>query len=476
MIPFGEFAPDIADKNQNVATVADNVIAGDNGYTPLVGLSTAQYGIGGAAPKSAFAWVPGDTIEYVIAYVTVGATYVNGNNFAGGSTTQYTAYQYGYPYVVWDDDLIIAGAGSTPKIITSSDLATLGTNKSADLGGSPPIAYTCARVRDFLVLGRVYDGGTDYRDRVQWCAFNDPTSWTIGTNQADRQDLINGGDVTRIVGGEYGIIFQRNAITRMTYIGTPAIFQFDVIEAGRGTLSGQSVVQDGEDIYYYGMDGFYVLKNGTQSIPIGREKVDKWFNSRVHGPNIYSTSNSEKGIMGAKDNATGCIYWSYQMGDEANNFIRGYIVIYNPKTDKWSTATIASAAIFSILPKWDNDRLQENAIGFYTYSGSAYEYQYFTDSATTYAATVETGEIFDEGYRTQLNSVRPVVDGTCTVTVKTRNLLTASKTSSSATALDTTGKATFRTNNRYHQISVTTSGDFNHAVGVEVDTKRRGKR
>ncbi len=92
------------------------------------------------------------------------------------------------------------------------------------------------------------------------------------------------------------------------------------------------------------------------------------------------------------------------------------------------------------------------------------------------SGVLETGEISTEGYLSSLKSVRPAVDGTCTVTVKTRNNLADTPTEGLAIATDSTQKANVRTHARYHRIQVDTSGDFTHAQGVEVDVIKRGKR
>ena len=85
-----------------------------------------------------------------------------------------------------------------------------------------------AQVRDFVMLGSLTEGSTEYQYRVRWSGFNDSTDWTTdpGGTQADFQDLeAQYGEVMAIVGGEYATIFQQRAITRLTYVGPPAIFQ-----------------------------------------------------------------------------------------------------------------------------------------------------------------------------------------------------------------------------------------------------------
>ena len=77
-----------------------------------------------------------------------------------------------------------------------------------------------AVVNNFVVTG--YQG--TFQNRVQWSAVNDVTSWTAGINLADIEDLPEGGVITGITGGQYGLIFQENRITRMDYRGGAIVF------------------------------------------------------------------------------------------------------------------------------------------------------------------------------------------------------------------------------------------------------------
>ena len=119
--------------------------------------------------------------------------------------------------------------------------------------------------------------------RVQWSPQGDPAG-TWGSDPAtgaDYQDLDpTNGFIRQIVGGEYGVIFQERAITRMTFVGSPLWFQFDEVESGRGTQAPGSVVKVGNAIFYLGFDGFYLF-DGTASRPIGVNRVNKSFLSDV---------------------------------------------------------------------------------------------------------------------------------------------------------------------------------------------------
>jgi len=105
----------------------------------------------------------------------------------------------------------------------------------ADLAAAAPVAKYITVVRDFVVGANI--GAGTYPSRVQWSDINDPTDWTAGAaSQSDYQELPDGGDITGITGGEFGIVFLEKAIVRMSYIGSPLFFQFDTISRNVGYI------------------------------------------------------------------------------------------------------------------------------------------------------------------------------------------------------------------------------------------------
>jgi len=134
----------------------------------------------------------------------------------------------------------------------------------ADLAVAAPVAKYITVVRDFVVGANI--GAGTYPTRVQWSDINDPTDWTAGAaSQSDYQDLPDGGDITGIVGGEFGIVFLEKAIVRMSYIGSPLFFQFDTISRNIGCIEGGSIAQYGGIAYFLSDDGFYSC-DGQNSI------------------------------------------------------------------------------------------------------------------------------------------------------------------------------------------------------------------
>ena len=111
---------------------------------------------------------------------------------------------------------------------------TIGTDSAFSAISGAPAARHLAVIRDFVVTANVTYSSATHRSRVRWSAINDATSWTIGSNQADFQDIPDAGHITGLVGGEFGVVLMEKAIARMQYVGSPLIFTFEKVETGHG--------------------------------------------------------------------------------------------------------------------------------------------------------------------------------------------------------------------------------------------------
>jgi len=212
------------------------------------------------------------------------------------------------------------------KVVISANNAdklqawTLGTSTSfADLSATAPIAKFITVVRDFVVCANTLET-TQQQYRVRWSAINDETDWTEDVNtQSDYQDIPDGGQIVGIRGGEFGIVLLERAIHRMTYVGTPFIFQFDNISRGKGCMVSGSIAQYQGVTFFLSDDGFYVC-DGQNVTAIGAEKVDRYF--------LQDASESDYGSMSAAvDPIRKLVIWNYKSVNGTRN-----LIIYNFKT------------------------------------------------------------------------------------------------------------------------------------------------
>jgi hypothetical protein len=208
-VKFGTWAPDLPEFGHEGMVKARNAYSGILGYEPIRALSVITAALpatwkGGGAFKG-----PDGTTTLIAA--TNGGLYILTASAATLSTAGvYTANWYFYQF----GNLVVCVNGGAPLKYN------LSAGTSAALGGTPPTSSYGAIVKDFVFLA----GNSSNQNRVYWSAINNAEGWTVGTNQCDVQDLPDGGAITGLAGGEFGLAFQDDAITIFEYVGTPAIF------------------------------------------------------------------------------------------------------------------------------------------------------------------------------------------------------------------------------------------------------------
>ena len=348
-----------------------------------------------------------------------------------------------------------------------------------NLSDSAPIAKFITVVRDFVVCAHLYESGTTKPYRVRWSAINDETDWVENVNtQSDYQDIPDGGHITGIRGGEFGIILMEKAITRMSYAGTPFIFQFDNISRGKGCIAAGSVCQYQGLTFFLSDDGFYVC-DGQKVTPIGAEKVDRFF---FNDANLDYTTMSA-----AADPIRKLIMWNYLSTDGTRK-----LIVYNFATNKWSlmettadyisdasTASVTVEQLDSISASIDALPVSMDSAlyaGGKYFLGGTSTTRVITFTGANKSAVLETGDI-DAG-RSIVMLARPLVDnGSATVSVASRTLLTQSLSYSTAASADADNRVSLRSAGRYHRLRMNPTGDnWKTAMGLDVDIVQQGVR
>jgi len=370
----------------------------------------------------------------------------------------------------------IIGTNFTERLqVYSAD----GSSSFKNLSDSAPIAKFITVVRDFVVCAHTDESGTTRPYRVRWSAINDETNWVESvTTQSDYQDIPDGGHITGIRGGEFGIILMEKSISRMSYAGTPFIFQFDNISRGKGCIAAGSVCQYQGLTFFLSDDGFYVC-DGQKVTPIGAEKVDRFF---FNDANLDFTTMSA-----AADPIRKMIMWNYLSTDGTRKMI-----VYNFTIGKWSymetTADyISDASTASVtLEQLDSVNASIDALAVSMdsalYAGGKYFLggtdgtRVITFTGANKSAVLETGDI-DAG-RSIVMLARPLVDnGSASVSVASRTLLTQSLSFSNAAAADTDNRVSLRSSGKYHRLRMQPTGDnWKTAMGLDIDVVQQGIR
>jgi hypothetical protein len=360
----------------------------------------------------------------------------------------------------------------------------LGTSTAwADLDTDAPRSRYVTVVRDFVVSG--YDSDSGYSYRVQWSALNDETNWTpSATTQADYQDIPDGGSVVGVTGGEFGLIFMDRSIHRMSYVGSPLVFQFDNISRNLGCYEANSIIQYQGVSFFLSDDGFYAC-DGQNIIPIGNEKVNRYFFNDVDEVFLPNMS-------AAIDPFRNLVIWSYASKGQGGNVNR--LLIYNFETKKWSSGStdvdrVADASTPSVtLEGLDAFSTSIDALptsldsrqwvgGKMMFAGVR-NAKIVTFTGANSTATIQTGDLSAENRKTAVTLVQPIVDnGSASVAISSRNLLSELVTFGTATAADSENRVSIRSMGRYHQLEFTPTGDnWRTAIGADVELVPMGGR
>jgi hypothetical protein len=301
---LGSFAPDLPEFGHEGLVKARNAYSGVLGYEPIKALSQVTVAIG-EAWRGGGAFTGADGSTALLAGANGGLYRLTSTTSSNISAGAYTANWF---FAQFGDKVICVNGGAPLKYnITASTAGAL--------GGSPPTSQYVAIVRDFVFLA----GNSSNRNRVYWSGIDNSEIWTPATSQSDVQDLPDGGAVTGIAGGEFGLAFQDEAIHIFEYVGTPTIFTRRKVASNIGALCHGGIGQHDRQYFFYSRRGFYKFVDGEVT-PIGRNMVDRTFR------NTYSPSEIINNLRCTIDPERSLVIWS--MPDR--------LWVYNFDNNMWS--------------------------------------------------------------------------------------------------------------------------------------------
>ena len=474
---FGEWMPD-QPSITGALVDAKNVVSQAVGYGPLPTAATFSQ----EATEDLTTLVAGKTPTNDTKLFAAGTTKILSVSGVGALTNVskaggYTPNAYGDRFRFTQFGNAIIGTNFSDPM----QVFTLGTSTAfADLAASAPICRYITVVRDFVVTAFINASSTLYPSRVQWSGINDETEWDADqVTQADYQDIPDGGQIMGIRGGEVGIILLEKGITRMSYIGTPFIFQFDNISRGKGCIASGSIAQVQGITFFLSDDGFYSC-DGQSVVGIGTEKVDRWF--------FANADESQFNLMSAAvDPVRKLIIWNFR-----TTFGNRQLLIYNFNTKKWtygdagadyisdaSTAATTLENLDSISNSIDALTVSLDSIlymgGKYFLGGTNGRYVVTYNGANA-TGNIVTGDL-NAGGRSVVTLARPLIDGgSANVAVASRTLLSEQPSFGTAIAADSDNRVSLRSNGNFHQFQVTPTGQWKNAVALDVDFQGQGVR
>jgi hypothetical protein len=482
-IPLGEWLPDGPTYQKPGLEDALNVVPTPGGYGPLAGLQATGATIDRAVRGARQFYTPAG--NSIVACGADDALFT----VRGGVATRTSGLPSIGENEAWDfcqfNTFVIATAANNPpqylENVTSDDTF-------AALGGSPPEARRCARVGDFVMFGNI----TDAASRIQWSAINAPADdWTPSRlTQAGFLDLDPArGQVQKIAGGRYAIVFQTRGITRLAYVGPPTVWQAETISEDRGALAPFSTATVGYLTYFLAQDGFYVT-NGTTIEPIGSRRINKWFFDSVEPTRVAE-------VQAAIDWQNKCVVWSFPTSERAD---ADTLLFYAWEENRWSYAQVSTQWIVgapvagltleqvdALYPDLDampvsldsaQFKARERVLACFTSDGTDVSYSLFL--STPIEATWETGEFQPApGRRVFVSGVTPVLDSgdwDLTATLRLRDTQNT-QTESATVATGYGGFAPVRGEGKHVAVRVTKpAGEWSGASAVQVQYRPGGTR
>lgn len=475
-LPAADWLPDVAELDINAAMVATNVYPDTKGYHPVRGpdpyseaLEADPYGLTTVQKE--------DGSFLIIAGTADSLWQLNGSDLSWdeiGAGTYAATEDDRWSFAQWGNILLACNPNND---LIDWDIEAGGSAGTA--GGSPPRAKFVDVIDDFVVLA----GLVDDPFAIQWSGIDDYESWTAGTDLSDIKEFAGGGRVMNVSGAAGLVILERALWQMIRSPGSGLGFEFQQVEAAKGTIAPFSVVKYGPAIGYLAEDGFWF--NGEN---VGKNKVNDYFLSTVSQDRLYS-------VRGGIDPTGTRFFWAFRT-DATDAYKRALVYDWNLR--RWSeveidalefgalgTPALTLAGIAALYPTLEEvpypfgSRVWLGGRPVFGLIGSDRKLAFFEGS--NLAATIETAEReLAPEHRAKIMAARPLVGSSAaTVTIGTRDRLATARSWGSAFSMQPSGRVPIAgANGRYARarVSVPAGESWTHIEGVDLEVGRRGKR
>lgn len=479
---FGPWLPEATDYKNPGLEVCKNTIPAPSGYRPFLGAVGSGASVTGTV-LGALGCEKSDGTP-VVCVATASDLYVITGGTANASSLSLSLAATDYVrFEQYNAKVYATTKSGVLWVLDDVDTDTT----FAVVSGSPPKANAIGRVSDFLVLGDV-DDGSDVPTRVRWSPFNDPegTYTSDIATQTDFQDLDDKyGPVTAIAGGDFGLVFQKKAVSRMTYRGDASVFAFERFEYNRGCSAPASVVRVGDTAFYLSLDGFF-MTDGSSVRPISQGRVWEWFVDTANQTYVGE-------VVGAIDLENRLAVWSFASADTR---ARDTLLCFNWETERWSYVEQAADWIYgtgragltleqvsAIYTNLDTMPLSLDSVEFRASGnslGGVVDGEAVTFTGVSKEALMTSGSLQPfSGRRTYIRGVTPLLaneDESTEVALGYRDRMTQSFTETAFAATGSLGYSPQATDARYFRVThkIPEGARWSDAYGFQLDVSPSG--
>jgi hypothetical protein len=367
--------------------------------------------------------------------------------------------------------------------------------KFSDLSATAPKARDLAVVNEFLVLTGTNDTLDGERpQRIWWSPIGNPQGvWTPDqTTMCDYQDIFSGSYITGIVGGEDALVLMRDALVRMSFVGSPIVFQFQTITTDFGNIGFSTYTECEGSVFFLSSNGFKQFVGGSIE-PIGLGKVDNF----ALADTLSLVMSEARACADIKNN---CVWWAYrdrtaEGGENLYGFTRA--LVYHYPTKKWGKVHENIQAFCGVNTMgYTLDELDEISLHVdelpYSLDSEAWRggvpvlggfsvdgrFGYFMGDFYDAELTTGTFPLGDALIRSFIRRVRPRVDGSsATMQVALSGIQEENDAKQYTSFMSKTrvGDFAFRVPGRFHSLKMKIQGTFNKLVGFLVDYDKEGE-
>ncbi len=355
MTPIAGFAPDADLNTPGIFTDCANVVPYEAGFkgapTPVATAAAAL----AAECRGAAVVTKLDGTRRVIAGTQTKLYELSSNtwtdrsaagNYTGSTDSRWSFCQFG--------DTTVA-SNLTDAMQSSASGAF------AAISGAPKAKIVVSASNNFVLAFNTNDGTYGQSPDRWWnCAQSDQTSWTPAVStlaNTGRLVAIEGAIQAALTLGDYVVAYKQRAIFVGIFVGTPVVWQWNLIPGGEAGCVGQDALCDIGGAHFIVSNDNFWLFDGTRPVPIGTGVVRQWFLNNSNPTYRYRTK---------------AIY------DKQNNLVR---MFYPSNT---STGACDSTLVYHVLKKeWGRNDVSVEAPLNYIAPGVT------IDGLNNYSATID---------------------------------------------------------------------------------------
>ena len=476
------FAPDVDRMTPGIFTDCSNVIpyeAGFRGAPTPVAFAVAALA---SACRGAVVAIQLDGTRRIFAgsqtklYQLAGAVWtdVSAGTYTGSSETRWSFCQFGNTTIA--SNLIDAMQSSAV-----GSFAAIATAPKAKIVVSASNNFVVAFNTDEVI----YSASPD---RWWCCAQGDQTNWTPNVSTlatTGRLVAVEGAILAALTLGDYIIAYKQRAVFVGSFVGSPVVWQWNLVPAGEAGAVGQEAVCDIGGAHFFVSDDNFWLFDGTRPIPI-QNAPRQWFLNNSSPTFRYRTKVAY---------------------DKQNNLVRIYYpgltstgdcdqtLVYHVLRQRWGRNDLTvQAPLNYIAPGATIDGLDSYSATIDGLPDVSFDSQYWLTggrtpsffnasnqlvglSGPTAASSFTTGDMGDDDAVTMLDRFRVRFESSPTTATATGSykfnegdaLITG------ATNAINDGKFDLRQSGRFHRVTVSMTGDHKEYAYLG-KPKRAGER